>query len=172
MMVAANPTSVNELSVTRRYNLQFKFWLNANDDFELWLADEIAKLKSKRSFTRTIRDGIRLVIDLRAGKTDVLFELFPWVRNMVIAAAAPTPPMIRPIAAAPRDFQSHELDLKITVVKDADAGKRATQNFINSCTALVYGEKPKPKEAGIKKIATAGQPLTTPAFDDLELGEL
>ena len=41
------------------------------------VAEHIQKLKSERAFTSTIRDGIRLIVDLRAGRVDVLRELFP-----------------------------------------------------------------------------------------------
>ncbi|MBZ0294675.1 MAG: hypothetical protein K8L99_19070 [Anaerolineae bacterium] len=59
---------------------RFNFWLDCNKDSELLLADEIDQLKRQRSFTAAIRDGLRLIIDLRAGRLDVLFDLFPWVR--------------------------------------------------------------------------------------------
>lgn len=62
------------------YRLMYKFWLDINKTDEEAIADKIETLKTKRAFSKTIRDGIRLVCDLRNGKLDVLFELFPWVR--------------------------------------------------------------------------------------------
>lgn len=62
------------------FRLQFAFWLNMSKPGEEAIADTIETLKQQRTFARTIRDGIRLICDLRAGKLDVLFELFPWVR--------------------------------------------------------------------------------------------
>lgn len=59
---------------------RFSFWLDCKKDDELLLAETVDNLKRNRSFTATIRDGIRLISDLRAGQLDVLFELFPWVR--------------------------------------------------------------------------------------------
>jgi len=59
---------------------KFNFWLDCDKDNELLLADTIDDLKRQRAFTATIRDGIRLICDLRRGSLDVLFELFPWVR--------------------------------------------------------------------------------------------
>lgn len=59
---------------------KFKFWLDTNKDDELLVAEQINELKQGRQFTSTIRDGIRLICDLKAGRLDVLFELFPWVR--------------------------------------------------------------------------------------------
>lgn len=49
--------------------------MNKPDDVAL--AVSIAKLKACRKFVKTIRDGIRLIEDLRAGRLDVLFALFP-----------------------------------------------------------------------------------------------
>lgn len=193
-MVAARDTSVNRPSVNKRYDLQYRFFLNANDDFELWLADEIAELKSKRSFTRTVRDGIRLVIDLRNGKTDVLFELFPWVKNIVITAAAPTPSPISRDVTPKRDIQSQEIVLDVKKAATSEDNK-SNWNFMIASSLQIYGnfdclppdvfeygirtgripkeaDKKKPSEPGIKKIANAAQPLATPTFDDLDLGEL
>jgi hypothetical protein len=63
-----------------RFRLRFTFWLDLLKPEEEQLADQIEVLKNDRSFAGTIRDGIRLISDLRAGRLDVLFELFPWVR--------------------------------------------------------------------------------------------
>lgn len=62
------------------HRLRFNFWLDMNKPEEELIADKIEVLKNERSFTSVIRDGIRLICDLREGKLDVLFELFPWVR--------------------------------------------------------------------------------------------
>lgn len=67
--------------------LQYRFWLNADKDDELLLTAEIDRLKAERSFVGTIRDGIRLIIDLRQKRVGVLFELFPWIKSEL-----PTPP--------------------------------------------------------------------------------
>ncbi|MBZ0291639.1 MAG: hypothetical protein K8L99_03640 [Anaerolineae bacterium] len=64
----------------KRFRLRYVFWLDMNKPDEAELADTVASLKEQRSFASTIRDGIRLVCDLRAGRLDALFELFPWVR--------------------------------------------------------------------------------------------
>ena len=66
---------------------QFCFWLDCDKDDELLIAEEIDTLKQERSFSKTIRDGIRLISDLRRGNVDVLLELFPEVK----AALKPDP---------------------------------------------------------------------------------
>ncbi len=62
-----------------RFAKQYLFWLNLEDGEQYQIAECIEQLKEKRSFSQTIRDGIRLIVDLSQGKTDVLQELFPWV---------------------------------------------------------------------------------------------
>lgn len=68
---------------------RYMFWLDFNKDEELLLAEIIDELKRKRSFIKTLRDGIRLICDLRQGKVDVLFELFPWVKAEFLAGIQP-----------------------------------------------------------------------------------
>jgi hypothetical protein len=65
--------------MTKSFRLRFTFWLDLSKDEEFRLSEQIEELKAKRSFAKVIRDGIRLICDLRAGRTDILLELFPWV---------------------------------------------------------------------------------------------
>lgn len=64
-----------------RFRLRYVFWLDLHKHDEAEIAETIEVLKRQRSFASTIRDGIRLICDLRAGRLDVLCELFPWVAN-------------------------------------------------------------------------------------------
>jgi len=68
-------------STRKSFRLRFPFWLDLNKPDEADLAEKIATLKEERAFVKTIRDGIRLIWDLRAGRLDVLFFLFPWVKE-------------------------------------------------------------------------------------------
>ncbi len=70
-----------ENEMLNRFRLRFTFWLDMQKQDEAELAATIDQLKQNRSFAATIRDGIRLVTDLRAGRTETLFELFPWVKD-------------------------------------------------------------------------------------------
>lgn len=63
-----------------RPRMRFVFWLNIANPIELYIAEILENSRTQRQFTGIIRDGIRLIFDLRQGKTDVLFELFPWVK--------------------------------------------------------------------------------------------
>ena len=66
-----------------------KFWLDITKDTEDRLDEQIHTLKLERKFAGTIRDGIRLICDLRQGRVDVLFELFPWVKAEFLAGIHP-----------------------------------------------------------------------------------
>ena len=66
---------------SERFRLRFIFWLDMNKPDQQALAEEIETLKEKRSFAKTVRDGIRLVMSLRQRRTDVLFELFPFLKT-------------------------------------------------------------------------------------------
>lgn len=85
---------------TDRFRMGFKFWLNVDNEAEHNIAEKIEALKARRTFAKTIRDGIRLICDLRAGRWDVLRELFPWVIDAIYDAVqadilAQTPPMAK-----------------------------------------------------------------------------
>lgn len=73
-----------------RFRLQYTFWLDLHKPDEQALAETVALLKRQRAFAKAVRDGLRLIADLRAGHTDVLLELFPWVAEHV---QPPTPPV-------------------------------------------------------------------------------
>jgi hypothetical protein len=64
----------------QRFRVKYLFWLDMAKSDEFAVAEQIEDLKQNRTFAKTIRDGIRLICDLRAGRLDVLFELFPWVQ--------------------------------------------------------------------------------------------
>jgi hypothetical protein len=68
---------------------RYAFWLDYNKDEQLGLAETIDELKRTRKFVSTIRDGIRLICDLRAGRLETLFELFPWIKVEFLAGVQP-----------------------------------------------------------------------------------
>ena len=63
-----------------RPRMRFVFWLNLANPIELYIAEILENSRTQRQLTGIIRDGVRLIFDLRQGKTEVLFELFPWVK--------------------------------------------------------------------------------------------
>jgi hypothetical protein len=66
-----------------RARAQFRFWLDVMKDSELELGFEIVLMKKRRKFQETVKDALRLMIDLRAGRIDVLLQLFPWVKDAI-----------------------------------------------------------------------------------------
>lgn len=58
-------------------------WIDDQKPDELKIGQDILALKKKRQFHRTVLNGIRLILDLAAGKTDVLKELFPLVVDQI-----------------------------------------------------------------------------------------
>src|SRR5687768_1306068 len=60
---------------------RFMFWLNGNDYEHRQLIQLCWSLQENREFAPTIRNGLRLIEDLRAGNLEVLTELFPEIAN-------------------------------------------------------------------------------------------
>lgn len=74
-----------------RYKIQF--WLNSEKIDELNVADTVAELKQRRSFSAVVRDGIMIVKELREGRVDLLLTLYPWVKDAIAdMLPPPTPP--------------------------------------------------------------------------------
>jgi len=67
------------------YRKRFPFWFDLHKPDELELAQYVVEQKSTRMYSATIRDAIRLIRDLRQRKFDVLFQLFPWIREWMDA---------------------------------------------------------------------------------------
>jgi hypothetical protein len=63
------------------HRLQFRFWLDVFRPEENALASYVETLKKQRHFAQTIRDALRLIQDLRAGRVEVLLLLFPWIAD-------------------------------------------------------------------------------------------
>jgi hypothetical protein len=158
----------------RRFRQRFVFWLNTVKDDEFALAEEIDRLKADRSFAKTIRDGIRLILDLRAKRVDVLFELFPWIKTEL-----PAPPddkgdlkkeidflkelmlsqyrgdggiKMASVGQGPKPLTVNAApipvydddDDELVIRKDETSGERSQQNFINSMLALNAMPSKKP----------------------------
>ncbi|MEP6987919.1 MAG: hypothetical protein ABI970_20120, partial [Chloroflexota bacterium] len=78
------------MSTTPRQRKQFKFWLNILNSQEKYLADVIQWLTEQGEFVRSIRDGIRLIYDLRFQRSnESLLELFPDIRERLQVQLTP-----------------------------------------------------------------------------------
>src|SRR5690606_20159236 len=142
-----------------RFRLKFMFWLDMNKSDEAALAEEIESLKEQRLFAETLRDGIRLICDLRAGRTDRLFAMFPWlaaeidrkaqVENMAIQqeldrlwGAIPSQPVANGTrhglqsfsssSSAPLPEDDDHVELQVKAAKNGASGK----NFLSSLMSL------------------------------------
>ncbi len=62
---------------------KYKFWLDDQREGDHEIAAIIETLKGQRAYTQAIRDGLRLIADLKAGNTGVLLELFPAVGQQI-----------------------------------------------------------------------------------------
>lgn len=67
------------------------FWLDYAKPDESDLAEYIDQLKAQRKFVTTIKQGLRLIRDLREGRVDVLIELFPHLRERLQRPDVGTP---------------------------------------------------------------------------------
>jgi hypothetical protein len=67
------------MSITNAKRPKFFFWLDTAKPEENYLVETCERLKRQRKFTKTVRDGIRLIEDLKHGRTEVLIELFPHI---------------------------------------------------------------------------------------------
>jgi hypothetical protein len=143
----------------KRFRLKFMFWLDMNKSDEAELAEEIESLKEQRLFTETLRDGIRLICDLRAGRTDRLFAMFPWLtaeierraraENMAIqqdldrlwgaiasqSVANGSRPSLQSFSSrnfAPLPEDDDHVELQVKAAKNGASGK----NFLSSLMSL------------------------------------
>lgn len=69
----------------KRRRQRFCFWLNTSDKDDLEVFQIIEELKIARKFTSSIRDGLRLLQELSKGKTSLLFDMFPTIRDVLYA---------------------------------------------------------------------------------------
>jgi hypothetical protein len=129
------------------------FWLDDQNERDYAVGQAVVALKAQRKFVSTVRDGIRLIVDLRAGRTDVLFELFPHLADRL----QPPPP-------AP---DTSELERKIEQLQQA---------IVNNALALPAPPASYPMmqpalqflssgSGGIQPL-TGFKPLSAPSFDD------
>ena len=142
------------------HRLMFRFWLDIVKDAEYHLAEYIMELKHQRQFASTIRDSLRLIMDLREGRTDALLEMFPFVREAIqkesrgieqqltrlekllldtgnTPIAMPTGPKAMNIPALTAPIYDDDDTLTATVLKVETDGKASAANFLKSAFALL-----------------------------------
>ena len=147
----------------KSFRMKFMFWLDSTKEDEDKLIEQIEKLKLDRLFSKTIRDGVRLICDLRAGQTDILLELFPWVKESIHT----TPPLTSeqrlqeqiarlealllsqgnvpiqiPLTHKASEKSARPAEKSLVEITKADSrsqNKNLTQNFMNSMKGLASG---------------------------------
>lgn len=60
-----------------RKRVKFEFWLDVTDGEQAIIAEYLIDQKTRRKYHNTLRDALKLLIDLRDGSTYVLHDLFP-----------------------------------------------------------------------------------------------
>lgn len=123
---------------------RFNFWLNLDKPDEEKIADTIEHLKTERSFTKTIRDGIRLIVDLRKGNTEVLFELFPDLESRLGGSSGSS--------------GDDDSDIK----REIDNLKQLIISQTTNSNTHIMSEQPKP--SGLQSLGGVKQ-LNAPQFD-------
>lgn len=117
------------------------FWLDDQKADEFEIGKTVLELKKKRQFARVVKDGISLITSLRAGQTDVLFELFPHLKGQ-LASKSSTPP------------DSGELDKKISAAV-AVGVQQAIMNAPGLPATALVAAPIKPSSAPIATIKAA-----------------
>lgn len=65
-----------------RIRIEIRINVSRAEDRELQAVTD--DLKAERQLSNVVRQGIALIVDLRAGRTDVLFALFPYLRARIV----------------------------------------------------------------------------------------
>lgn len=151
------------------------FWLDISKDDERELLESVHELKRVRAFSRTVRDGIRLIISLREGKTDVLSQLFPNIlenylkenTTQIHVLSGANSNLSEPLTATPRKEISkpEQTDLNFTITQSKPKENqnpsynillsmaRLNDNWADLPTeVLEYGIKNKKIPASVQKI--------------------
>lgn len=71
----------------KRYRVRYEFQLDHNKPEQEEIADIIEQLKNERAYAPAIRDGLRLIWELREGNLDTFRQLFPDAYHELTMAA-------------------------------------------------------------------------------------
>lgn len=170
--------------------VKFEFWLDVYNDHQADLADQLAYLKLDRQYSRTLRDALTLLFDLQSGSTQVLHEMFPLLNTTAPTAdfaalmakiedlaqrpAAAPPGALQPLTVTrdPRRVTPTNDDLpELEIKRDAEAGKRAVDNFFNSLYALNPSAKrtnDTNQPTGPRTLSGADVSFSAPIYDETD----
>jgi hypothetical protein len=123
--------------------LHIEIRINLDKSEDVQLSDLVSNLKAYRQLSQVVRDGIRLIVDLQAGRLDVLHELFPFVsrsfvQDTVLDTVQDKPAGLKPLEGfsgiAMPEFEDEEDT--IVIRKDVNAALNSSQSFIDSMTRI------------------------------------
>jgi len=135
-----------------RKRIQFKFWLDEIKPDEQWLITVCDWLMEQKQFVKSVRDGLRLIYDLRHQRsTASLEELFPDIRAMLNAN---NPQPVKPSGGGELQEIKNMLEIVVAQVKD--------DNRLIMNGTIPMGNTPT---LGTGK-AIKSPTLTMPTFDD------
>jgi len=100
--------------MTAKIRIEIRLNLSRSDDVQLKQVTD--NLRRARHLSATVRQGIALIVDLRAGRTDVLFALFPHLRLPVV------PDIV--LDKSPNDDYGMDFISKLVAVVDEVAATR------------------------------------------------
>lgn len=152
-------------STTRNpFRTQVKVWLEPERDEHYYILEIIEYLKNNRLFSKTFRDGIRLIYSLRQHDLSVLFELFPWIKEkfdtatqiaQLKAELAATPrhvPQAQAMTPRPKVAQSDDIDFEIKQAKsEENAGYNMMLASLGMGMAKVSDLPPEVIQYGIER---------------------
>lgn len=127
------------------FRMRFAFWLDDMRQDESDLITYIDELKQQRKFVTTVKQGLWLMRDLRAGNTDALLELFPRVVERLRSQpdnselVALISAMMHQQSAASADrpqLQFPNNPITPAVVKPADENEARQRSIRNTLAAL------------------------------------
>lgn len=119
--------------------LHIEIRINFSKSEDVQFSDLVSNLKAYRQLSQVVRDGIRLVVDLQAGRLDVLQELFPFVsrsfvQDIVRDTVQDKPAGLKPLQGfsgiAMPEFEDEEDT--IVIRKDVNAGQNSSASFLDS----------------------------------------
>jgi hypothetical protein len=117
-----------------RFRLRHHFWLDLNNPDDAALAELIDDLKISKRYTHTLRRGIRLDADLQNGRLDVLFALYPWVKELFILGQGRGSDFF---AVPSRPTFDDDDDMPAIVIEQVSSDD-AADNLLNSLDSLDF----------------------------------
>lgn len=104
--------------MTSKIRIEIRINLSRADDVQFKQVTD--DLRRRRQLSATVRDGLALILDLRAGRTDVLFALFPHLRLPAVPASVPDIVLDKP----PADPYGQDFLKRLVAVVDEVAAAR------------------------------------------------